>query len=152
MSFLTDCDFVRGDDPFATPDPVLSWGQVILAEAVNRFKARTSSHGRRSRIHPKMNPEPHAGGVETVGDDIAGIPVHIGTRVAGLVGSGQVLVFGTVCQLWPVQGWSSARVGPINFGVCRGSGRFLPLSDDYSQVRAGDIHYFGYRNRQNLPI
>ncbi len=41
----------------------------------------------------------HTGEVERVGDDVAGIAVHIGARIAGLAGPGEVLVSGTVKDL-----------------------------------------------------
>jgi len=41
----------------------------------------------------------HTGEVERVGDDIAGIGVHIGARIADLAGSGDVFVSGTVHDL-----------------------------------------------------
>lgn len=41
----------------------------------------------------------HAGEVELRGDDIAGISVHIGARVAALAGAGEVLVSRTVTDL-----------------------------------------------------
>lgn len=41
----------------------------------------------------------HTGEVERVGDDVAGIAVHIGARVAGLAGPGEVYVSGTVRDL-----------------------------------------------------
>jgi pimeloyl-ACP methyl ester carboxylesterase len=41
----------------------------------------------------------HTGEVELVGDDIAGIAVHIGSRIAALAGPGQVLVSRTVSDL-----------------------------------------------------
>jgi len=41
----------------------------------------------------------HTGEVEMVGDDIAGLAVHIGARVAGLAGPGEVLVSRTVRDL-----------------------------------------------------
>jgi class 3 adenylate cyclase len=41
----------------------------------------------------------HTGEVERVGDDVAGIAVHIGARIAGLAGPGEVLVSGTVRDL-----------------------------------------------------
>ncbi len=41
----------------------------------------------------------HTGEVERVGDDIAGIAVHIGARVASLAGPGEVLVSSTVRDL-----------------------------------------------------
>jgi class 3 adenylate cyclase len=44
----------------------------------------------------------HTGECELRGDDLAGIAVHIGARVAGLAGPGEVLVTSTVRDL--VQG------------------------------------------------
>jgi class 3 adenylate cyclase len=41
----------------------------------------------------------HTGECELVGNDIAGIAVHIGARVAGLAGPGEVLVSQTVRDL-----------------------------------------------------
>ena len=41
----------------------------------------------------------HTGEVERIGDDIAGIAVHIGARISGLAGPGEVLVSGTVRDL-----------------------------------------------------
>ena len=41
----------------------------------------------------------HTGEIERRGDDIAGIGVHIGARIAGLAGSGEVLVSRTVHDL-----------------------------------------------------
>jgi class 3 adenylate cyclase len=41
----------------------------------------------------------HTGEVELQGDDIAGIAVHIGARVAALAGAGEVLVTSTVRDL-----------------------------------------------------
>jgi class 3 adenylate cyclase len=41
----------------------------------------------------------HTGEVEVAGDDVRGIAVHIGARVAGLAGAGEVLVSRTVRDL-----------------------------------------------------
>lgn len=41
----------------------------------------------------------HTGEVEVVGDDLAGIAVHLGARVSGLAGPGEVLVSRTVADL-----------------------------------------------------
>jgi class 3 adenylate cyclase len=41
----------------------------------------------------------HTGEVERLGDDIAGIAVHIGARIASIAGPGEVLVSGTVRDL-----------------------------------------------------
>ena len=41
----------------------------------------------------------HTGEIETRGDDVAGIAVHIGARVAAWAGSGEVFVSSTVKDL-----------------------------------------------------
>lgn len=41
----------------------------------------------------------HTGELEIVGDDVAGLGVHIGARVAALAGPGEVLVSRTVKDL-----------------------------------------------------
>ena len=41
----------------------------------------------------------HTGECEMMGDDVGGIAVHIGARVAALAGAGEVLVSGTVKDL-----------------------------------------------------
>ena len=41
----------------------------------------------------------HTGEMEAVGDDVAGLAVHIGARIAGLAGPGEVLVSRTVKDL-----------------------------------------------------
>jgi class 3 adenylate cyclase len=41
----------------------------------------------------------HTGEIEIVGDDVAGIAVHIGARVSALAESGEVLVSRTVKDL-----------------------------------------------------
>jgi len=41
----------------------------------------------------------HTGECEVMGDKLSGIAVHIGARVAGLAGAGEVLVSGTVKDL-----------------------------------------------------
>jgi len=41
----------------------------------------------------------HTGEVERLGDDLAGIAIHIGARVAAMAGPGEVLVSGTVRDL-----------------------------------------------------
>ena len=38
----------------------------------------------------------HTGEIELVGDDVAGMAVHIGARVSALAGAGDVLVSSTV--------------------------------------------------------
>jgi class 3 adenylate cyclase/pimeloyl-ACP methyl ester carboxylesterase len=41
----------------------------------------------------------HTGECEAIGDDLGGLAVHIGSRVASLAGPSEVLVSGTVCDL-----------------------------------------------------
>ncbi len=41
----------------------------------------------------------HTGEIELAGEDVAGIAVHIGARVASLAGAGEVLVSSTVKDL-----------------------------------------------------
>ena len=41
----------------------------------------------------------HTGEVETRGDEVSGLAVHIGARIAGLAGAGEVLVSRTVKDL-----------------------------------------------------
>src|SRR5207249_4043076 len=41
----------------------------------------------------------HTGEIELMGDDVGGIAVHIGARVAALAGAGEVLVSSTVKDL-----------------------------------------------------
>jgi len=41
----------------------------------------------------------HAGEVELMGDDVAGLTVHIGARITDLAGAGEILVSGTVRDL-----------------------------------------------------
>jgi len=53
----------------------------------------------------------HCGEVELRGDDIGGIAVHIGARVAGMAGAGQVLVSSTVKDLVAGSGISFSDCG-----------------------------------------
>ena len=46
----------------------------------------------------------HPGECEVIGDKVGGIAVHMGARVAGLAGAGEVLVSGTVRDLVPGSG------------------------------------------------
>jgi class 3 adenylate cyclase len=41
----------------------------------------------------------HTGEIELLGDDVGGIAVHVGARVAGAAGAGEVLVSSTVKDL-----------------------------------------------------
>jgi class 3 adenylate cyclase len=53
----------------------------------------------------------HTGECERVGGDVAGIAVHIGARVMGEAGAGQVLVSRTVTDLVAGSGLGFASVG-----------------------------------------
>jgi class 3 adenylate cyclase len=53
----------------------------------------------------------HTGEIELVSDDIRGIAVHIGSRIAALAGLGDVLVSGTVKDLVIGSGISLAERG-----------------------------------------
>jgi class 3 adenylate cyclase len=46
----------------------------------------------------------HTGECEMIGDDVGGIAVHIGARVAAIAGAGEVLVSSTVKDLVPGSG------------------------------------------------
>ena len=41
----------------------------------------------------------HTGEVELAGDDVEGVAIHIGARIAGLAGTGEVLVSRTIKDL-----------------------------------------------------
>jgi class 3 adenylate cyclase len=41
----------------------------------------------------------HTGEIEVIGDDVAGVAVHVGARVSALAGAGEVLVSRTVTDL-----------------------------------------------------
>jgi class 3 adenylate cyclase/pimeloyl-ACP methyl ester carboxylesterase len=78
----------RGDDFLITfPRPT---DAIRCAQAI-RSAARSLGLGTRAGIH--------AGEVETQGADIAGLTAHIGARIAGLAGPGEILASGTVEEL-----------------------------------------------------
>jgi pimeloyl-ACP methyl ester carboxylesterase/class 3 adenylate cyclase len=53
----------------------------------------------------------HSGEVELLGDDVGGIAVHIGARVAGMAGPGEVLVSSTVKDLVVGSSWRFQDTG-----------------------------------------
>jgi len=63
----------------------LACAQVIVAEA--------------RRLGLAVRAGVHAGDCERRGDDLAGLTVHVGARVAALAGAGEVLVTATVRDL-----------------------------------------------------
>ncbi len=65
----------------------------------------------------------HTGEVELQGDDIAGIAVHIGARVAALAGAGDVLVTSTVRDLVAGRESSSPTAARTSSRACPASGR-----------------------------
>ncbi len=80
---------------------------IEVGSAGDGFLARFDSPGRAIRCAEAIVEEAgrhglevragvHTGEVELIGDDIAGIGVHIGARVGGLAGPGEILVSSTV--------------------------------------------------------
>jgi class 3 adenylate cyclase len=64
----------------------------------------------------------HTGKVERVGDDVAGIAVHIGARIAALAGAGEVVVSGTVRDLVAGSGLKLTDQGIHELRAVPGSG------------------------------
>jgi class 3 adenylate cyclase len=90
----------RGDDILATfdgPARAISCAQAIGAAA--------------RPLGIEVRAGLHTGEVELQGDDIAGIAVHIGARVAALAGAGEVLVTSTVRDLVAGSGIEFAERG-----------------------------------------
>jgi pimeloyl-ACP methyl ester carboxylesterase len=90
----------RGDDILATFD-----GPARAISCAHAIGAAAGSLGIEVRAGL------HTGEVELQGDDIAGIAVHIGARVAGLAGAGEVLVTSTVRDLVAGSGLEFAEHG-----------------------------------------
>jgi class 3 adenylate cyclase len=78
----------RGDDLLATFD-----GPARAVRCGQAITAATNAFGLQVRVGL------HTGEVELMGDDIAGIAVHIGARVSELAAPGEVLVSRTVVDL-----------------------------------------------------
>jgi len=77
-------------------------GDDILATFDGPARAISCAHAIAASARPlgvEVRAGLHTGEVELQGDDIAGIAVHIGARVAGLAGAGEVLVTSTVRDL-----------------------------------------------------
>jgi class 3 adenylate cyclase len=64
----------------------------------------------------------HTGECELVGEDLAGIVVHIGARVTALAAPGEVLVSQTVRDLVAGSGLKFAERGVHTLKVCRANG------------------------------
>ena len=67
----------------------------------------------------------HTGEVERIGDDVAGITVHIGARIGTLAGPGEVLVSGTVRDLVAGSGLSFEDRGQQSLRGVPGEWRVL---------------------------
>jgi class 3 adenylate cyclase len=70
----------------------------------------------------------HTGEVEIIGDDISGITVHIGARVAALAGPGQVLVSRTVVDLVAGSDLSFDEVGDHEFKGVNGAWKIFRVA------------------------
>lgn len=71
----------------------------------------------------------HTGECERRGDDLAGIAVHIGARVAGLAGAGEVLVSSTVRDLVVGSGIGFSERGVHTLKGVPGEWQLLAVSD-----------------------
>ncbi len=73
-----------------------SWRRSIDQAAQSPLLRRSAKHSHQSvsRCAPACTGE-----IELLGDDVAGLAVHIGARVASLAGPGEVLVSRTVKDL-----------------------------------------------------
>ena len=81
---------------------VKSTGDGMLARFDGPSRAVQCAHAMRhrtDRLGLAIRAGAHTGEIELRGDDIGGIAVHIASRVAGLAGSGEVLVSRTVRDL-----------------------------------------------------
>jgi class 3 adenylate cyclase len=75
----------------------------------------------------------HTGECEMIGDDIGGIAVHIGARVAALAGAGEVLVSSTVKDLVAGSGLRFGDRGSQSLkGASRANGASLPSNGEKS--------------------
>jgi class 3 adenylate cyclase len=71
----------------------------------------------------------HTGECERIGDDVGGIAVHIGARVADLASGGEVLVTSTVKELVVGSGLSFAERGAHELRGVPGEWRLFALED-----------------------
>jgi class 3 adenylate cyclase len=72
----------------------------------------------------------HTGEIELRGDDVGGIAVHIGQRVSGLAGPGEVLVSSTVKDLVAGSGITSQTVDLTCCGAFRTNGDYSSRDDE----------------------
>jgi class 3 adenylate cyclase len=73
----------------------------------------------------------HTGECEVRGDDLAGIAVHIGARVAGLAGPGETLVTSTVRDLVAGSGIQFSERGLFTLKGVPGTWTVLEVGDDH---------------------
>ena len=105
-----------GDGMLATfdgPARAIRCAQALVAEAQDALG-----------LEPRAGV--HTGECELIGDDVGGIAVHIGARVAHLAGAGEVLVSSTVRDLVIGSGVSFADRGSTTSRACRGAGACSP--------------------------
>ena len=81
----------------------------------------------------------HTGECEVIGDDIGGIAVHIGARVAALAGASEVLVSGTVKDLVAGSGFVLVTAAIICSRVCREIGASLQSNDECAALTNSDL-------------
>src|SRR3954447_12665666 len=89
----------------------------------------------------------HTGECEVLGDDVGGMAVHIGARVAALAGAGEILVSSTVADLVVGSGLAFADRGVHALKGVPGEWRVLAVDDgraapreriEHEPARAGD--------------
>lgn len=85
----------RGDEVVTTGDGFL----VRFDGPARAIKAAVAIRDRLARLGIQIRAGVHTGEIELIGDDIGGIAVHIGARVASLARAGEVLVSRTVKDL-----------------------------------------------------
>ena len=81
---------------------IKSLGDGMLATFSGPARAIRCAEALRARVEPlgiSIRAGVHTGECETMGDDLGGLAVHIGSRVAAKAGPGEVVVSGTVKEL-----------------------------------------------------
>jgi class 3 adenylate cyclase len=81
----------------------------------------------------------HTGECEAVGDDLSGLAVHIGARVADRAAPGEVLVSGTVKELVMGSGLRFADRGVHQLKGVPGKWRLYALAEEQADARAEHI-------------
>ncbi len=88
----------------------------------------------------------HTGEVELVGDDIAGLSVHIGARIAPMAGPGEILASGSVRDISAGSGVSFLDLGERELRGVPGSWRVCGRSI------AGPLIRVGLRGLTRVPV